>query len=94
MWVEHKGDGSPVTGADVAADRSIRRFITEHFAGDAVASEELGGQLGDGPNRPRIIANGGGTPTAGALIPVQVEGDSLDLGAAQINPDAKGHGAG
>ncbi len=49
MWVEHKGDGSPVTGADVAADRSIRRFITEHFAGDAVASEELGGQLGDGP---------------------------------------------
>ncbi|MBM4393622.1 MAG: hypothetical protein FJ090_21055 [Deltaproteobacteria bacterium] len=49
MFVDQKGDGTPVTRADVAADRSIRAFLAEHFPGDAIASEELGGQLGTGP---------------------------------------------
>jgi 3'-phosphoadenosine 5'-phosphosulfate (PAPS) 3'-phosphatase len=35
-----KGDGSPVTDADLAADRAIRRVLTEHFPNDSILSEE------------------------------------------------------
>ena len=35
-----KGDGSPVTDADLAADRAIRAVLTERFPEDAVLSEE------------------------------------------------------
>lgn len=35
-----KGDGSPVTDADLAADRAIRRMLAERFPGDAVLTEE------------------------------------------------------
>lgn len=35
-----KGDGSPVTDADIAADRVIRETITAAFPGDALLTEE------------------------------------------------------
>jgi 3'-phosphoadenosine 5'-phosphosulfate (PAPS) 3'-phosphatase len=35
-----KGDGSPVTDADLAADRAIRDVLRDHFADDAILSEE------------------------------------------------------
>ncbi len=41
-----KGDGSPVTDADLAADRAIRAVLTVRFPSDAILSEE--GQNDDG----------------------------------------------
>jgi len=35
-----KGDGSPVTDADLAADRAIRDVLNDHFPDDAILSEE------------------------------------------------------
>jgi myo-inositol-1(or 4)-monophosphatase len=35
-----KGDGSPVTDADLAADRAIRDVLTDRFPNDAILSEE------------------------------------------------------
>jgi myo-inositol-1(or 4)-monophosphatase len=35
-----KGDGSPVTDADLAADRAIREVLTERVPSDAILSEE------------------------------------------------------
>ena len=35
-----KGDGSPVTDADLAADQAIRAVLTERFPNDAILSEE------------------------------------------------------
>jgi myo-inositol-1(or 4)-monophosphatase len=35
-----KGDGSPVTDADLAADQAIRRVLIERFPNDAILSEE------------------------------------------------------
>jgi 3'-phosphoadenosine 5'-phosphosulfate (PAPS) 3'-phosphatase len=35
-----KGDGSPVTDADLAADQAIRDVLTERFPNDAILSEE------------------------------------------------------
>jgi 3'-phosphoadenosine 5'-phosphosulfate (PAPS) 3'-phosphatase len=35
-----KGDGSPVTDADLAADRAIRDVLRDHFPDDAILSEE------------------------------------------------------
>lgn len=42
-----KGDGSPVTDADLAADRIIRRHLTAAFPDDAILTEEGA----DNPNR-------------------------------------------
>jgi 3'-phosphoadenosine 5'-phosphosulfate (PAPS) 3'-phosphatase len=36
-----KGDGSPVTDADLAADQAIRRVLTKRFPDDAILSEEV-----------------------------------------------------
>lgn len=35
-----KSDGSPVTDADIAADRAIREILTERFPTDAILTEE------------------------------------------------------
>jgi 3'-phosphoadenosine 5'-phosphosulfate (PAPS) 3'-phosphatase len=45
-----KGDGSPVTDADLAADREIRDVLRDRFPDDAILSEE--GQ--DDEGRPRV----------------------------------------
>jgi 3'-phosphoadenosine 5'-phosphosulfate (PAPS) 3'-phosphatase len=36
-----KGDGSPVTDADLAADRAIREVLAERFPNDPILSEEV-----------------------------------------------------
>ena len=37
---QYKSDGSPVTGADLAADEVIRRELAQHLPGVAVITEE------------------------------------------------------
>ena len=38
--LQHKADASPLTEADLLADRTIRTQLSAHFAGLAVLSEE------------------------------------------------------
>ena len=52
--VETKGDGSPVTVADRAAEVAAREWITERFPNDAILGEEFGA-LGDEKSRRWII---------------------------------------
>lgn len=48
--VEHKGDGSPVTEADRAAERAIRACLREAFPDFAICGEEYGDEdPGEGP---------------------------------------------
>jgi histidinol phosphatase-like enzyme (inositol monophosphatase family) len=43
LAVRRKDDGSPVTDADLDAERAARRWIQSHFPGDAIVGEEYGG---------------------------------------------------
>ncbi|MBJ20022.1 MAG: histidinol phosphatase [bacterium] len=45
--VETKGDGSPVTEADLAAERAIRSVIEDAFPEDAILGEEFGATDGN-----------------------------------------------
>jgi len=47
--VETKGDGSPVTEADRAAERAIRAHLLAAFPDFGVVGEEFGAEGGDGP---------------------------------------------
>jgi fructose-1,6-bisphosphatase/inositol monophosphatase family enzyme len=47
--VETKSDGSPVTEADRAAERAIRRRLRAAFPDFGVLGEEFGAEGGDGP---------------------------------------------
>lgn len=40
LGVDHKGDGTPVTDADRAAERFLREQLARHFPDDAVVGEE------------------------------------------------------
>lgn len=40
LAVDHKGDGSPVTAADLAAETLVRERLTTQYPGDAVTGEE------------------------------------------------------
>jgi histidinol-phosphatase len=40
LEIDHKSDGSPVTAADLAAERLIREHIAARFPGDAILGEE------------------------------------------------------
>jgi histidinol-phosphatase len=40
LTVDHKGDGSPVTAADLAAETLMRERLLEHFPDDSVMGEE------------------------------------------------------
>ena len=53
--VETKGDGSPVTEADRAAERAIREVIGEAFPGDALLGEEYGAEGGAPDARRRWV---------------------------------------
>jgi histidinol-phosphatase len=44
--IDRKRDGSPVTEADLAAERAIRQVIQEAFPGDAILGEEFGETAG------------------------------------------------
>lgn len=47
LMIEHKGDGSPVTAADLAAESLIRARLTAEFPDDAVIGEEHADTAGD-----------------------------------------------
>jgi histidinol phosphatase-like enzyme (inositol monophosphatase family) len=49
--VERKGDGSPVTAADRAAESLLRERISAAFPDDAILGEEFGEKSGDSPFR-------------------------------------------
>ncbi|MEZ5381533.1 MAG: inositol monophosphatase family protein [Microthrixaceae bacterium] len=51
LELEHKGDGTPVTAADKAAERRLRELIEAHAPGDTILGEEEGHAPGDGPRR-------------------------------------------
>ena len=46
LRVDAKGDGSPVTAADLAAERLLTDLITDRFPDDAVRGEEFGSVSG------------------------------------------------
>ncbi len=77
LWVEFKGDGSPVTEADRLAEKLIRRHIGAAFPGDGILGEEEGetpGRTGyrwvlDPIDGTRPFSRG--IPTFGNLIAVE-----------------------
>lgn len=93
VTVERKGDGSPVTIADRAAERAARDWIAARFPKDAILGEEFG--LTGGTDRRRWLIDPidgtksfvAGAPLWGSLIAV-VEGDRVLAGA--INCAAAG----
>jgi histidinol phosphatase-like enzyme (inositol monophosphatase family) len=84
--VEWKGDGTPVTVADRAAERAVREWIEARFQGDAVLGEEFGATGPSGGRRWLIDPIDGtksfvaGVPLWGSLIAV-MEGDTVVAGA-------------
>lgn len=84
--VEVKGDGSPVTVADRAAEEAARAWIAARFPGEAVLGEEFG-LSGNAAGRRWLIDPIDGTktfvrgvPLWGTMIAV-VEGDEVLAGA-------------
>ena len=51
LGVEHKGDGSPVTSADRAAERFLRERIEAEFPDDAILGEEEDERVGTSGRR-------------------------------------------
>lgn len=47
LLVEAKGDASPVTEADRAAERALRAFLSERFPAHGIMGEEYGTERGD-----------------------------------------------
>jgi myo-inositol-1(or 4)-monophosphatase len=47
LLVEAKGDASPVTEADRAAERALRAFLAERFPGHGIMGEEYGTERGE-----------------------------------------------
>ncbi len=84
--VEAKGDGSPVTEADRAAEQAVRSWIGEHFPGDAVLGEEFGLTAGTSGRRWLVDPIDGtrsfvaGVPLWGSLVAV-LEGETVVAGA-------------
>ena len=85
--VETKGDGSPVTIADRAAETAARRWLGERFPGDGILGEEFGLERADAPRRWVLDPIDGtksfvrGVPLWGTLVAV-VEGERVLAGAA------------
>ncbi len=91
--VEFKGDGSPVTVADRAAERAAREWLARHFPDDGILGEEYGVERPDARRRWILDPIDGtksfihGVPLWGTLIAV-AEGDDVLAGA--INCAAAG----
>ena len=87
LAVERKGDGSPVTLADRAAEQRAREWITKRFPSDAILGEEFGAADGttgrtwllDPIDGTRTFIRG--VPLWGSLVAV-VENGNVVAGAA------------
>jgi len=84
--VETKGDGSPVTVADRAAEEAARAWISERFPSDAILGEEFGATGQEGARRWIIDPIDGtktfvrGVPLWGTLVGV-TRGEDVLAGA-------------
>ncbi|MCC7052558.1 MAG: histidinol-phosphatase [Gemmatimonadaceae bacterium] len=89
--IEVKGDGSPVTNADRAAETAAREWIRAHFPGDGILGEEFGLEGADAPRRWVLDPIDGtksfiaGVPLWGTLVAV-VEGETVLAGAVYAPP--------
>ena len=102
--VEIKGDGSPVTIADRAAETVAREWIRARFPDDGILGEEFGLENESAPRRWVLDPIDGtksfihGVPLWGTLVAV-VEGERVLAGAVYAPPTqelvaaAPGHGA-
>ena len=92
--VETKGDGSPVTVADRAAETAAREWVHRHFPGDGVLGEEFGVERPEARRRWIMDPIDGtksfvrGVPLWGTLIAV-AEGETVLAGAAYFPPVAE-----
>jgi histidinol phosphatase-like enzyme (inositol monophosphatase family) len=91
LGVEAKADGSPVTLADRAAERELRRLLGERFPDDGVLGEEYGEQPGTSGRRWILDPIDGtkafvrGVPMFGVLIALEEDGDAV-AGVAYVPP--------
>lgn len=89
--IEMKGDGSPVTNADRAAETAAREWIRAHFPADGILGEEFGEERPDAPRRWILDPIDGtksfiaGVPLWGTLVAV-VEGETVLAGAVYAPP--------
>ena len=89
--VEIKGDGSPVTAADRAAETAARAWIRARFPDDGILGEEFGVERPDARRRWIMDPIDGtksfvaGVPLWGTLVAV-AEGDTVLAGAAYFPP--------
>jgi histidinol phosphatase-like enzyme (inositol monophosphatase family) len=89
--VETKGDGSPVTAADRAAEQAARDWVRRRFPADGVLGEEFGAERPEARRRWIMDPIDGtksfvhGVPLWGTLIAV-AEGDTVLAGAAYFPP--------
>ena len=89
--VEFKGDGSPVTAADRAAETVAREWIRTRFPLDGILGEEFGLEREDAPRRWVLDPIDGtksfihGVPLWGTLVAV-VEGETVLAGAVYTPP--------
>ena len=85
--VESKQDGSPVTAADRAAERTAREWIERRFPDDGILGEEFGLVRPDAPRRWILDPIDGtksfirGIPLWGTLVAL-AEGQNVTAGAA------------
>ena len=83
LAVERKGDDSPVTAADRAAEEHLRRRIAENFPDDGILGEELPETEGQSGYRWILDPIDGtksfihGVPLYGTLVGVEREGRSV-----------------
>ena len=91
VTVEIKGDGSPVTAADRAAETVAREWIRHHFPDDGILGEEFGLEKPDARRRWVLDPIDGtksfihGVPLWGTLVAV-VEGETVLAGAVYAPP--------
>jgi histidinol phosphatase-like enzyme (inositol monophosphatase family) len=89
--VEVKGDGSPVTAADRAAETAAREWIRATYPDDGILGEEFGLERPDAPRRWVLDPIDGtksfihGVPLWGTLVAV-VEGERVLAGAIYAPP--------
>ena len=89
--VELKGDGSPVTAADRAAETAAREWIRARFPHDGILGEEFGVERPDARRRWIMDPIDGtksfvaGVPLWGTLVAV-ADGDDVLAGAAYFPP--------